>query len=213
MSVETEKRNKVIGCILCGGKSRRMGGSDKALLDLNGTALLEHVASRLHGQVAQSVLSVNEPSDLHESLGLPMLSDQLEGHLGPLAGVHSSLSWVRQNAPGASDVVTVAIDTPFFPTNLVETLAASRKTNAGAPIICSSGGRDHFVFGLWPVALVDPLKGYLLKGGRSIKGFFKDYPPVIVEFELQNAVDPFLNINTPEDVAIALEHLAQLQVQ
>jgi molybdopterin-guanine dinucleotide biosynthesis protein A len=213
MSVEAVKRNKVIGCILCGGKSRRMGGTDKALLDLNGTALLEHVASRLHGQVVQSVLSVNEPSGLHESLGLPMLTDELEGHLGPLAGVHSSLNWVRQNTPDVSDVVTVAVDTPFFPTDLVETLAASRIANAGAPIICSSGGRHHFAFGLWPVALADPLKEYLLEGGRSIKGFFKDYPPVIVEFELQNAVDPFFNINTPEDIPVALEHIAQLQVQ
>ncbi len=212
MSVETVKRNKVIGCILCGGKSRRMGGFDKAQLDLNGMALLEHVVSRLHRQVAQSVLSVNEPGNLHERQGLPLLADELEEHLGPLAGVHSSLSWASQNAPDASDVVTVAVDTPFFPTDLVEALAVCRGANAGSPAICSSGGRNHFAFGLWPVTLAEPLKEYLLNGGRSIKGFFTGYPPVVLEFRLQNTVDPFFNINTPEDVPIALEHLAQLKV-
>ena len=213
MSVEAVKQNKVVGCVLCGGKSQRMGGFDKALLDLNGTTLLEHVVTRLHGQVMQSVLSVNEPGALHENLGLPMLPDELSGHLGPLAGVHAALRWARKNTPDISEVVTVAVDTPFFPIGLVDTLVARRDVYADCPIICSSGGRDHFAFGLWPVNLAEPLKKYLLSGGRSIKGFFKDHPQVIVEFEPQNAVDPFFNINTPEDLPVALEYLAQFQVQ
>jgi len=213
MSDAQSDQNLTVGCVLCGGKSRRMGGADKALLDLDGIPLLKHVTSRLQEQVEQIVLSVNEPGALHESFGLPLLADELTGHLGPLAGMHAALSWARKHSPDARDVVTVAVDTPFFPMDMVEVLVSHREANADCPVICSSGDRDHFAFGLWPVALADPLKEYLLNGGRSIKGFFKDHPPVIVKFEAHNGVDPFFNINTPEDVPIALEHLAKLRVQ
>ncbi len=213
MSVEPVEQNKVVGCVLCGGKSRRMGGADKALLDFDGISLLEHVSARLQGQVQQVIVSVNEPSDLHKRLELPLLADELSGHLGPLAGIHAALSWVEQHAPDADNVMTVAVDTPFFPPDMVETLLSYKEANSERPIICSSGERDHFALGLWPVALAGPLKEYLLDGGRSIKGFFQSHPPIIVAFDHQRAVDPFFNINTPEDIPVALEHLARLRVR
>lgn len=213
MSVEPVEQNKVVGCVLCGGKSRRMGGADKASLDFDGISLLEHVSARLQDQVQQVIVSVNEPSDLHKRLELPLLADELSGHLGPLAGIHAALSWAEQRVPDADGVMTVAVDTPFFPADMVERLLSHRKANNDRPVICSSGERDHFALGLWPVALAGPLKGYLLGGGRSIKGFFRSHPPVIVSFDHQHAVDPFFNINTPEDIPLALEHLAHLRVQ
>ncbi|GHB18852.1 molybdenum cofactor guanylyltransferase [Pseudovibrio japonicus] len=213
MSVEPVAQNKVVGCVLCGGKSRRMGGADKALLIFDGVSLLEHVSTRLQSQVQQVIVSVNQPSDLHTRLGLPLLADELSGHLGPLAGIHAALSWVEKHAPDTNDVMTVAVDTPFFPTDVVETLLSHREAHIDRPITCSSGERDHFALGLWPVALAGPLKEYLLNGGRSIKGFFQSHPPVIVAFGHQRAVDPFFNINTPEDIPVALEHLARLRVQ
>ncbi|KZL08494.1 Molybdenum cofactor guanylyltransferase [Pseudovibrio axinellae] len=213
MAAARNEKDKVIGCILSGGKSRRMGHSDKSLVTLGKATLLEHVVSRLRHQVQQLVVSVNDPGDAYERLDLPLLKDQLAGHLGPLAGIHAALSWAKLHSPHATDVASIAVDTPFFPTNLVETLMLARVTNPEPPVICSSAGRSHFAFGLWPITLADPLKDYLLNGGRSIKGFFNEHAPVIVNFESQNTIDPFFNINTPEDIPLALEYLSQLHVQ
>ncbi|SDQ91621.1 molybdenum cofactor guanylyltransferase [Pseudovibrio sp. Tun.PSC04-5.I4] len=205
MSADT---SDIIGCILCGGKSRRMGGADKALIELEGSALLERVVTRLQSQLHQIVVSVNEPGDLHEGLQLPLLADKLSGHLGPLAGVHSALCWAQENEKDAHWVMTAAVDTPFFPEDLAGTLKAHAEDALPNPVICSSAGRDHYTFGLWPVALADPLKTYLLDGGRSLRGFFESYPPKIIEFEVQGGLDPFFNINSPEDIPVALAHIS-----
>ncbi len=208
-----EESKAVIGCVLCGGKSRRMGSLDKALLQLNDTPLLQHVIQRLKHQVERTILSVNEPSELHMSFDLPMVADQLQGHLGPLAGIHAALNWAIQEAPEAKGVVTVAVDTPFFPTDLVRRLTSVRTVSLCHPRICASNGREHFAFGHWPIEMAEPLKDYLLEGGRSIRGFFENYPPDIIAFDGIDAVDPFFNINTPEDLPRATQYMDSQQIQ
>lgn len=190
----------VLGAVLCGGQSRRMGGTDKALIDLGGQPLLKRVSERLQQQVPDVVLSVNAPSELHRSLSLPLLSDVLSGHLGPLAGVHTALKWAQDNHEAARWVMTAAVDTPFFPEDMVATLREHADATPNTPFICESAGRQHFAFGLWPVALCDALEAYLASGGRAVRGFFDLYPPVFVEFSRDDQLDPFFNINSPEDL-------------
>lgn len=79
----------VIEVVLAGGKSSRMGGGDKALLQLGGRPLLDHVLERLRPQVAEIVLNANDPGRF-AAFGLPVVADRLAGQMGPLAGIHAS---------------------------------------------------------------------------------------------------------------------------
>ncbi len=108
------------GIILAGGLATRMGGGDKCLHSLGDRRLIDHVIARIAPQVAGLALNANGDPARFADLGLPVLPDSIEGFAGPLAGVLAGLDWAA--GQGASQVVSVAADTPFFPRDLVERL-------------------------------------------------------------------------------------------
>ena len=109
---------------------------------------------------------------------------------------------------GAVAVISVAGDTPFFPRDLAARLAAQ-----GNGIVLAAGrdggGRvtDHPTFGLWPVALRDALRGFLVDGNRRVRGFAAEHGAAAVVWD--TSPDPFFNINTPEDLDRARQALGQ----
>jgi len=189
--------------ILAGGRATRMGGGDKPLLDLGGRPMLAHVIVRLSRQCGPLALNANGDPARFAAFGLPVLADDLPGFPGPLAGILAGMEWAA--AVGAASVVSVAADTPFFPADLATRLARAR-TDAG-PVIAAtqdaSGAlADHPTFGLWPVALRDPLRRFLKAGQRRLRDFAARHDAGRAVWKTA-AIDPFFNINTPEDLARA----------
>ena len=200
----------IAGIILAGGQSRRMGGGDKTLLALGGRSLLDHVVKRLVPQVGPLALSANGDPARFAGFGLPVLADTVEGYAGPLAGILTGIEWA---SIACDAVVTVAGDTPFFPKSMVERLAAAAATKRGAIAVASSGGRRHPTFALWPLGLHDALRRFLVdEDNRRVSTFIDRHDVVEVEFPMLASggqqIDPFFNINTPDDLAIA-ERLLQ----
>ncbi|MEL6999914.1 MAG: NTP transferase domain-containing protein, partial [Pseudomonadota bacterium] len=83
----------VAGVILAGGQARRMGGGDKALLQANGTPLLQHVIDRLGPQVTEVAINANGDPGRFSAFGLPVIADTVEGFVGPLGGVLAGMRW------------------------------------------------------------------------------------------------------------------------
>ncbi|MEM7636926.1 MAG: molybdenum cofactor guanylyltransferase MobA [Pseudomonadota bacterium] len=192
--------NKVVGCILAGGLARRMGGGDKGLIELAGRPVLDHVIDRFGAQVGSVILNANGDPDRFAGYGLPVMADTVEGFAGPLAGVLAGLSWAAENAPDAEWVATAATDTPFFPTDFVGRLLAAIQ-HQGADMACAaSEGRNHPVFGLWPVRLKDDLHSALVDEDiRKVDLWTARHKLVAVEFTA-SGFDPFFNVNRPDDV-------------
>lgn len=201
---------KVVGCILAGGLARRMGGGDKGLIELAGRPVLDHVIDRFGAQVSHIVLNANGDPDRFAGYGLPVVPDTVDGFAGPLAGVLAGLSWAVENAPEARWVATAATDTPFFPADFVNRLSGAIEQQ-GADMACAaSGGRNHPVFGLWPVHLKDDLLSALVNEGiRKVDLWTARHKLVAVEFT-GRGFDPFFNVNRPSDVPEA-ERIAQEQ--
>ena len=105
----------VVGILLAGGRSSRMGGGDKCLLPLAGRPILAHVIERLKPQVAELIISANGDPARFSAFGLPVVEDRLGGYIGPLAGVLAGLEWTRTNRPECRFAITAASDTPFLP--------------------------------------------------------------------------------------------------
>jgi molybdopterin-guanine dinucleotide biosynthesis protein A len=189
-----------LGAILAGGLSRRMGGGDKALLTVTGRTLLAHVLDRLAPQCECVILNANGDPSRFGRPGLPVVADSVPGCLGPLAGILTSLEWAAAHRPEAEWVVSVPGDTPFIPTDLVRRLHEAR-LEAQRPLACASSGlRVHFAVGLWPVALRHDLRQALVgQGTRSIKEWAGPHGYAAASWP-DEPVDPFLNINTPEDL-------------
>lgn len=193
--------------ILAGGRSRRLGGQDKALLDLGGQTMLERSLKRMRPQVDDMAISTNSASPAFKTHGLPLLSDLDDERKGPLAGLHAGLRWARE--AGHSFVASAAVDTPFFPLDLVARLA--RGTGDERIAVATSGARAHPTFGLWPVTLADALETHLATTDAfGVTTFLANRHVDYIEFVGMDTLDPFFNINTPEDLERAREHVRAL---
>ena len=195
-----------LGVILAGGLARRMGGGDKSLLSLGASSrVLDQVIARLGAQVDQMVLNANGDPARFDEFGLPVVADSLDGFLGPLAGVLAGLDYAAEH--GFDHIVSVAADTPFFPTNLVSALeTASKHMDVSIALVATKieGGKTvrHPTFGLWPVALRDDLRSALQDGLRKVVLWTDQHGAETHVFE-SGDIDPFFNINTPEDLELA----------
>jgi len=198
---------KVVGLLLAGGQSRRMGGGDKALRLLGGVPLLDRVIERLRPQVDALVLNANGDPSRFAHYALPIAADSVSGFAGPLAGVLAGLDWAASHCPDCLYIASVATDAPFLPTDLVARLVGELDA-AHADLACAaSGGRTHPVFGLWPVRLRENLRQALVDEGiRKVDVWTARHKLVTVPFAGQ-PVDPFFNANRPEDFEAALSLL------
>jgi molybdopterin-guanine dinucleotide biosynthesis protein A len=201
---------RVVGVLLAGGQSRRMGGGDKCLRDLGGRSILSHIIDRAGPQVGPLILNANGDPARFADYRLPVVADVVPDHAGPLAGVLTGLSWAADNAPGAVYVATFPTDAPFLPRDMVDRCLAAIG-DAGADMACAaSGGRDHPVAGLWPVALrADLAHAMTTEDIRKVDIWTARHHLVSVPFA-DAPVDPFFNANRPDDLAMAEELLARV---
>lgn len=185
---------RIFGVILAGGAGRRFGGTDKALLVLGGETLIARAVARLGPQVEDLVISANGDPSRFAAHRLPVLPDAQAQ--GPLSGILAALDLAA--GQGAQAVVSVAVDTPFFPEDLVPRLLLAAETAPEGLALAQSGGRDHPTCALWPVALRGDLRAALARGEARLLGFADRHGAARAHFADDGA---FLNVNTPEDLA------------
>jgi len=192
---------RVVGLILAGGQARRMGG-DKPLIPFRGRPLMAHAIERARPQVDELLINANDPARYH-AFGYEVLPDHIGGFLGPLAGVLAGLDWMHANRKDAQWLASFACDAPFFPNEMVKRLIAAAEEKSTAIAVAASGAQHHPVFAVWSAALGATSEEALKEGAsRKMDDFIALYPNVRVAFPV-GAVDPFFNINTPEDLVNA----------
>lgn len=193
--------------VLAGGRSSRMGGGDKPLQELApGVTILRATLDRLSRQADRVAINANGDPARFADFGLPLLADSVPDLPGPLAGILAALEWAQ--AIGMPDVLTVAGDTPFLPSDLVSRLSA--EAGVGRIAVASSAGRPHPVFAVWPMSLAAALRHHLESGGTGrVMAVIEARSHVFVDFPFaamgDGPVDPFFNVNTPDDLARARE--------
>ncbi len=200
---------RLCGIVLAGGESRRLG-RDKALVPLGGQPLLVRVLRRLAPQVA--ALAVSRHAGTLEGFppGTAVLVDPPGARAGPLAGVLAGLDWAAAQHPEARAVVTVPVDVPFLPDDFVARLVAARDAAGADACVAASGGRRHPVAALWPLPARHVLRQLLEGDGpRRVGDALGRLSPAQASWPAV-PFDPFLNINTAEDLAAAEAVLARL---
>ena len=198
----------VIGIILAGGQSSRMGGGDKGLRALGDRPLLLHVIQRLRPQVERLALNANGDLARFAGFGLPVVSDSVPDFAGPLAGVLAGMDWAADELPEAHYIVTAPADGPFLPRDLVAHLAKTILDEDAELATAASAGQPYPVIGLWPVALREELRRALtVEDVHKVDAWTARYRRVTASFPV-GPVDPFFNANTPEQLAEAERLLA-----
>jgi molybdenum cofactor guanylyltransferase len=198
-----------LGLVLAGGLARRMGGGDKALLPICGETILDRVLARFQPQCERVILNANGDPARFSRFGLPVVADDIPDFAGPLAGILAGLDWAAANAPEIEWMVSVPGDCPFVPRDLVTKLHAARK-ETGKPLACAkSGDWRHPVAGLWQVSLRADLRRALMDEGlHKIEIWTGRHGVAIAEWP-DKPMDPFFNVNRPEDLAEAERIAAQ----
>ncbi len=194
---------RTVGLVLAGGLARRMGGGDKALIRIGGEAILDRVLAVLCGRCDPIILNANGDPARFARYGLPVIGDSVPDFAGPLAGILAGLDWAAAHAPGTEWVISVPGDCPFLPADLVDRLHAAR-AQASTPLACARSGEwRHPVVGLWRVDLRDDLRHALtVEDLRKIEIWTARHGVAIASWPDQ-PIDPFFNVNTPDDVATA----------
>jgi molybdopterin-guanine dinucleotide biosynthesis protein A len=189
--------------ILAGGRALRMGGVDKAFLELGGKTLIERAIVRAAPQTAELVINANGDPARFAAFGWPVIEDRIGGFLGPLAGILSGFEWMRANRPNARWLASFACDCPFFPTDMVARLIAKAQRENALVALAASGDHHHPVFAVWSATLPVTSQSALRDQGlRKMDDFVAGFPSTRVVFPSE-PVDPFFNINTPDDLVRA----------
>jgi molybdopterin-guanine dinucleotide biosynthesis protein A len=190
-----------LGLVLAGGLARRMGGGDKARIEIGGVTILDRVLACLSAQCTGIIINANGNPKRFADTGVPVIADNVPGFAGPLAGILAGLDWLAEQNNGIEWLASVPGDCPFLPDDLVEQLhQARRKLGAGVPLACARSGEwRHPVVGLWPLALRADLRKALVEEDlRKIEVWTARHGVAIAEWP-DRPVDPFFNVNTPED--------------
>jgi molybdenum cofactor guanylyltransferase len=198
-----------LGLVLAGGLARRMGGGDKARIRIGGTTILQRALTCLTPQCSRVIINANGDQARFADTGLPVVADSVPDFAGPLAGILAGLDWAAANATDIAWLVSAPGDCPFLPKNLVERLHAAR-AQADTPLACARSGEwRHPVVGLWPVSLREDLRRALVgEGLHKIEIWTARHGIAIAEWPA-TPVDPFFNVNTPDDAARAEAIAAQ----
>ena len=204
--------NEIVPCvILAGGKGRRMGGKEKALIPLLDRPLLSYVLESVSGRVAPIALNINTNFEKFSLFGYPIIEDPIKGHLGPLAGILASLNWAKEI--DKEWVMTLPCDTPFLPKNIAQRMIEAKKGELDIDLVVArSRGFNHPVVALWKSNLNSKLKNALDDGIRKIDLFTSKLKIAYVDFDTTNNLqfDPFTNLNSPLDLINAQQILGKL---
>ena len=194
--------DNILGAILAGGQSKRMG-KDKLFLELNNKKLIEHTLNKVKKYLKKIIIITNQDNEFFFKNNLTTVKDCIEGQLGPLVGILTAMKWAKENLSKCSWIATFPCDTPFFPESIIKSFIEESKKKESLILCASSHGRKHNIFGLWSLDLYDKLKDDLInKKVRKVQDWTEKNKIKNLEFTFKD-YDPFFNINTEEDLEFA----------
>ncbi|MEE9446682.1 MAG: molybdenum cofactor guanylyltransferase MobA [Arenicellales bacterium] len=190
----------IAAVILAGGKGRRMQGSDKGLLMLNGRTLIEAVLTGITPQVGHVLINANRNFKVYKAYGPPVINDQVSGFLGPLAGIHAAMLSLENHAH-YTHLLSLPCDGPKVANNYASLMYAALLQNKipnECIVVAHDGERIQPVHALIPLSLLTSLSTYLAEGGRKVDIWYQQHNMVLADFSGQKEM--FMNVNTPEQL-------------
>lgn len=185
-------QTQITALILAGGMGRRMGGQDKGQIQLNGQPLIEIVLNAIRPQVNTILINANRHESEYAQYDYPVISDELDGYQGPLAGFAAGL----QNS-STPFIVTLPCDGPLIAPDLVARLIKAIEFEEAEIAVAHDGQRLQPVYALLHQRLLASLQDFLASGDRKIDRWYAQHRMALADFS--DVPETFVNINTPED--------------
>jgi molybdopterin-guanine dinucleotide biosynthesis protein A len=196
-------KNEQIQCvILAGGKGSRLDGKGKYSQQLLNKTLLDHVFIRMSVQTNKIAVNFHD-KNLDVNKEYVLVYDKFKSHIGPLAGIHAAISHCIESSQKNSHlVVTVPVDTPFLPLDLIARFKNKIESSMADVIVACSGDRYHPTVAMWRISVMKKLEYCIQNNIRKIDLFTKELDKSYVNWNVER-YDPFYNINNHNDLKIA----------
>ena len=191
--------NNILAVVLAGGQSKRFG-EDKNQAKLGNITLLEHVLSKVTKKFEKTLIISNQNLNIKTLNSITIVPDCIQGNLGPLVGVLTSMKWIKKNNKQYQWVATFPSDTPFFDTSIIEKYKSKINLNESLLYFVKSNQKRHNIFGLWSVKLMDTLENDLINNNfRKVEEWADKIGVETINVKIDK-FDPFFNINTKTDL-------------
>ena len=191
--------NNILAVVLAGGQSKRFG-EDKNQVKLGNITLLEHVLAKVTKKFEKILIISNQNLNIKTLNSITIVPDCIQGNLGPLVGVLTSMKWIKKNNKQYQWIATFPSDTPFFDTSIIEKYKSRINLNKSLLYFVRSNQKRHNIFGLWSVKLMDILENDLINNNfRKVEEWADKIGVETINVKVDK-FDPFFNINTKIDL-------------
>ena len=191
--------NNILAVILAGGKSKRFG-EDKNLAKLGSISLIEHTIYKIREKFKKILIIANNDLKVEKFKDIEIIPDHIKGNLGPLVGVLTAMKWAKQSKENYKWIATFPSDTPFFDSSIIEKYEKKIIKNDSPLYFVRSDDKRHNIFGLWSLDLLDILEKDIVKNNfRKVEDWANKIGVKTINIKFKK-FDPFLNINTKEDL-------------
>lgn len=197
MTDKTFISDDLIGVVLMGGKSSRMG-TDKSLLKIDDQPLYKIAGHKLSLYCNQVFLSVNEKQKAENTYEYPCITDLYEAE-GPIGAILSCMNKLK------TSILCLACDMPFISSDDIKTLIDKRHNNHICTAFFHSQKQIYEpLLSLWETASLPLLETYFENGNRSLQKFL--HQQNIPKMNITNH-DNFKNINHLDEWKLILERV------
>ena len=193
--------NNILAVVLAGGKSKRFG-QDKNCVKLGSRTLLEHVLLKIADKFKEILIVSSNSLEIEEIKKITVIPDCFDD-LGPLAGVLSSMKWIKKNNKPYKWIATFPSDTPFFDISIIDEYKTRIEQSESSLYFVKSNEKRHNIFGLWSIDLMEKLEeDLIINNYRKVEEWANKVGVSTIDIKIKN-YDPFFNINTKEDLEVA----------
>ena len=184
-------KNEITAVILAGGQASRMDGEDKGLIVFRELPLISHVINITKPKVSQILISANRNFEEYANFG-KVISDDLEGYQGPLAGISKALK-----VCSTPYLLVLPCDSPLIDEALIDSLIEKMEISKVDICVAHDGSIMHATFALMQTKLEKSLKGFLEEGGRKMALWYRQQS--LERIDVSSHLEVLTNINRPED--------------
>lgn len=188
-----ERLSSIDAIILAGGKATRMGGTDKATLEISGKQVIRHIAETLEKMFNKIIVVTN--TDKTYDIGPAIYTHDEIPYLGPLGGI---LAGIKSSA--SNHCFVVACDMPFINARLIKDMY--NKIADNDIVVSSYSGKIEPLFGFYSKNCIEPIQAGLETNIRKIVDIFPMVKTLIIETEDKRS---FFNINDTKSLEAANE--------
>ena len=190
MLAKLQKEEVSIG-ILSGGKSSRMGGNDKGLIEFYGKSVLSRIINLASDFSSDIFVVANNNLDKYSQIHPYVYTDILANFQGPLSGIYTALSKCKNRK-----LIILPCDGPFIDDTYFEVLAAYESSNNIQ--VVNTGNRLQPVYARIDSSLINNLENFLQSGERKIDKWYNSCG--FDEIYFDKSAEMFLNINSQDDI-------------